>query len=199
MAALTLEGRISAKLAPQSGQSARGAWARQDFILEYPDGNFTSSACFTAWGQDKVAELDKFRVGDPVKVSFNVRAREYSGRWYNDLRIWKIEAAGADAPASDAPGHSPASAPQGFPAQNGGFASGSAQGGFASGASQGFAPSGYPAADGGFASGSSQGFSASDGGFASPGSAPQPPAFSAPAPTVEDMPSADLPEDDLPF
>lgn len=122
MAALTLEGRISAKLAPQSGQSARGAWARQDFVLEYPDGNFTSNACLTAWGQDKVAELDKFRVGDPVKVSFNVRAREYSGRWYNDLRIWKIEAAGAEkadaAPDYSAPdygapqGFAPASAPQ---------------------------------------------------------------------------------------
>ena len=165
MAALTLEGRISAKLAPQSGQSARGAWARQDFILEFPDGNFTSSACFTAWGQDKVAELDKFRVGDPVKVSFNVRAREYSGRWYNDLRIWKIEAAGAD------------------------NAGGSYQGGYASGSSQqGFAPAGAP-----------QDFAAPDGGFAPSGNAPQPPAFSAPAPSLEDMPAEDLSEDDLPF
>ena len=103
---LTLEGRISAKLAPQSGQSARGAWARQDFILEFPDGNFTSNACFTAWGQDKVAELDKFRVGDAVKVSFNVRAREYSGRWYNDLRIWRIAPAGADEQPAAAPGFS---------------------------------------------------------------------------------------------
>ena len=101
---LTLEGRISAKLAPQSGQSARGAWARQDFVLEFPDGNFTSNACFTAWGQDKVAELDKFRVGDEVKVSFNVRAREYSGRWYNDLRIWRIAPAGADEQPAAAPG-----------------------------------------------------------------------------------------------
>lgn len=163
MAALTLEGRISAKLAPQSGQSARGAWARQDFVLEYPDGNFTSSACFTAWGTDKVAELDKFRVGDPVKVSFNVRAREYSGRWYNDLRIWKIEAAGADAPA----------------------------GGHASGGAQGYGQAGPAYGD------SASGFAAPDGGFA--GGTPPPPAFSAPAPTVEDMPSADLPEDDLPF
>ena len=128
MAALTLEGRISAKLAPQSGQSARGAWARQDFVLEYPDGNFTSNACLTAWGQDKVAELDKFRVGDPVKVSFNVRAREYSGRWYNDLRIWKIEAPSADSAQqgyaeSGAPqGYAPAGSPQGFPAPDGGFA-----------------------------------------------------------------------------
>ena len=106
---LTLEGRISAKLAPQSGQSARGAWARQDFVLEFPDGNFTSNACFTAWGQDKVAELDKFRVGDAVKVSFNVRAREYSGRWYNDLRIWRIAPAGADEqPAAPAQGFAPA-------------------------------------------------------------------------------------------
>ena len=180
MAALTLEGRISAKLAPQSGQSARGAWARQDFVLEYPDGNFTSSACFTAWGPEKVAELDKFRVGDPVKVSFNVRAREYSGRWYNDLRIWKIEAAGADGAQGPAPaggnyqGYVPSGSPQG------GYASGSDP----SGASQGFAPAGHPAAEGG---------------FAPSGSAPQPPAFSAPAPSIEDMPAEDLPEDDLPF
>ena len=101
MSTLTLEGTISAKLAPQSGQSARGAWARQDFVLEYPEGTFMSSACFTAWGQDKVAELDKFHVGEKVKVYFNVRAREYSGRWYNDLRIWKITPPDS-APAADA-------------------------------------------------------------------------------------------------
>ena len=118
---LTLEGRISAKLAPQSGQSARGAWARQDFVLEFPDGNFTSNACFTAWGQDKVAELDKFRVGDEVKVSFNVRAREYSGRWYNDLRIWRIAPAGADEQPAAAPGFGPGAPADGYaPAQ--GFA-----------------------------------------------------------------------------
>ena len=76
MAALELEGRISQKFAKQSGQSARGPWVKQDFILEYQDGNYPSQVCFTSFGDDKVAELDRYGVGDEVKVSFNVRAHQ---------------------------------------------------------------------------------------------------------------------------
>ena len=94
MPSLELEGRISRKEAKQSGQSARGAWVKQDFILEYQDGNFPAEVCFTSFGNDKVAELDRFQVGDLVKVSFNLRAREYNGRWYNDVRVCRITPAG---------------------------------------------------------------------------------------------------------
>ena len=103
--ALEIEGTLSQKLPVQSGNSARGPWAKQEFILEYPDGNFTAKACFTAWGQEKVQELAKYQIGDKVKVSFNLKSREYNGRWYNDLQIWKIAPAGAQpaAPAQAAP------------------------------------------------------------------------------------------------
>ena len=103
--ALEIEGTLAQKLPVQSGNSARGPWAKQEFILEYPDGNFTAKACFTAWGQDKVQDLGKYQVGDKVKVSFNLKSREYNGRWYNDLQIWKIAPAGAQpaAPAQPAP------------------------------------------------------------------------------------------------
>ena len=104
--ALEIEGTLAQKLPVQSGNSARGPWAKQEFILEYPDGNYTAKACFTAWGQDKVQDLDKYQVGDKVKVSFNLKSREYNGRWYNDLQIWKIAPAGA-----------PQSAPAAAPAQ----------------------------------------------------------------------------------
>ena len=109
--ALEIEGTLSQKLSVQSGNSARGPWAKQEFILEYPDGNFTAKACFTAWGQDKVQDLGKYQVGDKVKVSFNLKSREYNGRWYNDLQIWKIAPAGAaaqPAPAQPAPQARPA-------------------------------------------------------------------------------------------
>lgn len=109
--ALELEGTLRQKLGVQSGTSARGPWAKQEFIVEFPDGNFTSQACFTAWGQDKVAELDKYQVGDRVKVSFNLKSREFNGRWYNDLQIWRIAPAGEAQPAAAAPAYSPA-APQ---------------------------------------------------------------------------------------
>jgi hypothetical protein len=99
--ALEIEGTLSQKLPVQSGSSARGPWTKQEFILEYPDGNFTAKACFLAWGQEKVQDLGKYQVGDKVKVSFNLKSREYNGRWYNDLQIWKI--APATAPAQPAP------------------------------------------------------------------------------------------------
>jgi hypothetical protein len=90
MPGLEIEGRIVSKLAVQSGTSAKGEWARQDFVLEYKDGNFPGNVCFSVWGQDKVNELEKYKVGDIVTVSFNIRGREYNGRWYNDLRAWRI-------------------------------------------------------------------------------------------------------------
>ena len=109
--ALEIEGTLVQKLPVQSGNSARGPWTKQEFILEYPDGNFTAKACFTAWGQDKVQDLGKYQVGDKVKVSFNLKSREYNGRWYNDLQIWKIAPAGAQ-PAAPAPAPQAQPAPQ---------------------------------------------------------------------------------------
>ena len=106
--ALELEGTLRQKMGVQSGTSARGAWAKQEFILEFPDGNFTSQACFTAWGQEKVAELDKYQVGDRIKVSFNLKSREYNGRWYNDLQIWRLSPAGAAQQPAAAPAAAPA-------------------------------------------------------------------------------------------
>ena len=100
--ALELEGTIRQKMGVQSGTSARGPWAKQEFVVDFPDGNFTSQACFTAWGQDKVQELDKYQVGDRVKVSFNLKSREFNGRWYNDLQIWRIAPAGEAQPVAPA-------------------------------------------------------------------------------------------------
>lgn len=109
--ALELEGRIARKLNVQTGTSARGAWSKQEFILEYQEGNFPAQVCMNVWGEEKVRELDKYQVGDKVKVSFNLSAREYNGRWYNDIRAWRIEPAGTAPAASPAPAPSAPVAP----------------------------------------------------------------------------------------
>lgn len=119
MAALEIAGKIRQKLTKIHGQGAKGPWTKQDFILEYQDGNFPSEVCFTAFGNERVADLDKFQVGDEVRVSFNLRAREYNGRWYNDVRVWRISPASeAAAPVQNggAPRRNPAPAPTPAPA-----------------------------------------------------------------------------------
>ena len=93
--ALELEGRIVRKLGVQTGTSARGAWSKQEFIFEYQEGNYPTQVCMNVWGEDKVRELDKYQVNDRVKVSFNLSSREFNGRWYTDVRAWRIEPAGA--------------------------------------------------------------------------------------------------------
>ncbi len=107
--ALEIEGRIKQKLAKQSGQGAKGSWTKQDFVLEYQDGNYPADVCLTAFGNDKVEDLDKYQVGDSVKVAFNLRAREYNGRWYNDVRVWRITPSGQGATTRQ--NHAPAPQP----------------------------------------------------------------------------------------
>ena len=88
-------------------------------MVEYQDGNYPGQVCFTAFGNDKVADLDKYQAGDSVKVAFNLRAREYNGRWYNDVRVWRLSPAGQEAPqAARQPQQSYGPAPQpGYGAQ----------------------------------------------------------------------------------
>lgn len=93
--AMELEGRIVRKLAVQSGNSARGTWSKQEFIFEYQEGNYPSQVCMNVWGEEKVKDLEKYQIGDKVKVSINLSSREYNGRWYTDVRAWRIEPAGA--------------------------------------------------------------------------------------------------------
>lgn len=117
--ALELECKITRKLPVTQGTSARGPWQKQEFIVEYQDGNYPNQVCMNVWGEDKVNDLNRFNVGDKVRIQFNLSSREFNGRWYNDIRAWRIELAGmtpADAPAAPAqprPAYQ-AAAPAGF-------------------------------------------------------------------------------------
>lgn len=40
--------------------------------------------------KDKTALLDSFKVGDKVEVSYNLRGREWEGRYFVNLNAWRI-------------------------------------------------------------------------------------------------------------
>lgn len=50
--------------------------------------------------QDKVNLLDKFKIGDSLNVSFNLRGKEWNGqngvRYFNTLEAWLIQSVGEE-------------------------------------------------------------------------------------------------------
>jgi Protein of unknown function (DUF3127). len=79
-----------------SGQSAKGTWKKQEYILE-TDAAYPKKICFNAWG-DKV---DQFNIqeGEELVVSVDLESREFNGRWYTDVRAWKVDRVQAGDPA----------------------------------------------------------------------------------------------------
>ena len=74
---MELTGKIIQLLPEESGQSARGPWRKQQYILE-TEGQYPKKVCFMAWG-DKIDEF-KIQEGDELVVSINIESREYNGR-----------------------------------------------------------------------------------------------------------------------
>lgn len=106
---MEISGKIIKKLDPVTGNSARGEWKKQEFIIETED-KYPKQVCISAWAE-KVDELTKYNINDKVKLSLNAESREYNGRWYTDLRFWKIEMIGATANNSNSNNTSAPSAP----------------------------------------------------------------------------------------
>jgi len=86
---MELKGRITQSLPEQNGQSKAGTtWRKQDFILE-TQAEYPKKVCFSLWGE-KIDQF-KFVEGDVVTAHIDVESREFNGRWYTDVKAWKIE------------------------------------------------------------------------------------------------------------
>jgi hypothetical protein len=90
---MEIRGRIIQVLPMASGTSKSGnAWKKQEYVLETLD-QYPRKVCFNLFG-DRVDQYP-VQVGEEVLVSFDLESREFNGRWYTDVRAWKIDKADA--------------------------------------------------------------------------------------------------------
>ena len=93
---------IVVKLLDQvKGTSARGEWTKQEVILEQP-GEFNRKVCVSFWG-DKAQDAAALKEGERVSVAVNLESREFNGRWYTEVRAWKLTRAAAQPAAAAMP------------------------------------------------------------------------------------------------
>ena len=118
---MEFEGVVYKIMPVTRGTSARGEWQRQDVVFDYNDGGqFSRKICVTFF--NKESDVAKLREGETFLVSVNIESREYNGRWYTDIRAWRVQPKQQQPPVpmTDAP------LPSDIPAEGGSFGGGAA-------------------------------------------------------------------------
>ena len=87
---MELTGKIIAVMEPRGGVSARtgNTWKTQEYVLEVP-GQYPKRCLFNVFGEDRINQFN-IQNGDELTIQFDIDAREYNGRWYNDIRAYNV-------------------------------------------------------------------------------------------------------------
>ena len=85
---MEISGKIIAVLPIATGQGKNGTWRSQDYVLETAD-QYPKKVCFNLFG-DKIDQFP-IAIDDQVNVSFDIESKEYNGRWFTNIRAWKVD------------------------------------------------------------------------------------------------------------
>ena len=93
MATFEIEGKLLRKF---EAESKSASFQAREFVIEIPDGNYPQYIKFQLT-QERCAAIDPHKEGEQVKVHFDLRGREWQGKYFTNLNAWRIEKAAATA------------------------------------------------------------------------------------------------------
>ncbi|NCC51397.1 MAG: DUF3127 domain-containing protein [Spartobacteria bacterium] len=96
MGSYDLTGKVKVVMDTQTFDSG---FKKREFVVTMEDSRYPQDICFETLAE-KISILDNIKPDQEVKVSFDIRGREYNGRYFNNLSAWKIEVL-SQAPAAD--------------------------------------------------------------------------------------------------
>ncbi len=115
---MELTGKIIAEFNERGGISNRtgNEWKAKSYVLEVP-GEFPRKLVFDVFGVDRLQAFN-IQIGELLTVHFDIDAHEYNGRWFNDVRAFRVDRGQAAPTAAPMPEAAPAAgAPEAAPAQ----------------------------------------------------------------------------------
>lgn len=92
---MEIKAKLLQLLPPQTGEGKNGPWKKQDIIVEQ-QGQVPKKVCISIWG-DKL-NIGQYAIGTPLTLQVDVESREFNGKWYTDVKAWKIEGANSGNP-----------------------------------------------------------------------------------------------------
>lgn len=101
------KGTISYMSEVRSGKSKNGYdWAKQTILLDIPGYHGSIIKLSLQASNEMVEELNNYKVGDKVEIGWSIYAREWEGKWYNNVDLVNIKSQGQQTeqrPARPAP------------------------------------------------------------------------------------------------
>ncbi|MES2386561.1 MAG: DUF3127 domain-containing protein [Bacteroidota bacterium] len=89
-----------------NAQQVSERFTKREFVVEVQDGAYAQYVKFQL-NQERCNLIDQYAIGDDVKVSFSLSGRPFQGRdgntqYFTNLVAYRLDRAGAGAPAADA-------------------------------------------------------------------------------------------------
>lgn len=83
-------GRIIEVMEPKSGKSSKtgNPWMIQEYVLEIP-GQYPRRCMFSIYGEERIKQMN-VQMGEYLTIQFDIDARQYNGRWYNDIKVYNV-------------------------------------------------------------------------------------------------------------
>lgn len=92
MAIVKEKGTIAYMSEVQSGMSQNGnPWYRQTIVVDVAGFNGSYRKVALQASGNLVQDLEDATIGDKVEISYQVTAREWNGKWYNNVDLYKVE------------------------------------------------------------------------------------------------------------
>ena len=92
MAFINDKGVLTWKSEVETGTSKNGnPWAKQTIVVSREGVNAPYDKVALSVFGARVNDTETCNIGDKVEVTYSVSAREYNGRWYNDISLYKID------------------------------------------------------------------------------------------------------------
>ncbi len=89
---MELKAKVIDILPEQTGEGKNGKWRKKEYILE-TEAQYPKKVCAEVWGE-KIEQFN-LKKGDIATFGLDVGSREYNGKWYTDVKIWKVNKDGA--------------------------------------------------------------------------------------------------------
>lgn len=89
MTSFEIEGKLHKVFETESKTSSFQA---REFVIEVTDGNYPQFVKFQLV-QDRCALVDGYAEGEMIKVHFDLRGREWQGKYFTNLNAWRVEKA----------------------------------------------------------------------------------------------------------